>query len=144
MIEREQVAQALFQRITTRVTFAESGRRLRDPDTIDRDKTPVLMLVEHDEGFERSSPSRPPKRLMHFRALLYTDVGDNENAIPGTTINNLLDQLEAALAPDDMSTGRCRLGSLVDSVMIEGEIIKAAGDVTGKSIAIVPIIIVLP
>lgn len=144
MTTREEVAQALFTRLTTKVQFAEAGRRLRDPDTMNATHTPVLMLVEHSEEFQRPSPSLAAKRAVQFRALIYTDVGDNENAIPAATINDLLDQMEAALAPDDPSTNKCRLGGLVDSVMIDGEIIKAPGDVTGKSIAIVPIRILLP
>ena len=77
-------------------------------------------------------------------AYIYTDVGDDENAIPASTINNLLDEMELSLKPDDSKTNRCTLGGLVQSVMIDGEVAKNPGDITGKSIAVVPISILMP
>jgi hypothetical protein len=41
-------------------------------------------------------------------------------------------------------TNLCRLGGLVASLTINGEVIKAPGDISGKSLAIVPIRILLP
>jgi hypothetical protein len=55
-----------------------------------------------------------------------------------------LDRLDQALAPDNLLTGRCTLGGMVYSCIMDGDVEKAPGDVTGKSLAVVPISIVLP
>jgi hypothetical protein len=144
MTSRNEAVQAVFDLLTTKITFASKGRRLRDPKAIAPEQTPALMLVDHSEHFHRKSPSMPAMRELDLRAIVYTDVGDDENAIPGATINDLLDRIEDALAPDDVSTNCCTLSRRVASVMIDGEVIKAPGDITGKSLAIVPIRIVLP
>jgi hypothetical protein len=138
---REQAVQALFDKIATN-SYVSHSRRMRDPESVAPANTPVLFLLEHSESFSRPSSSLPPVRALHLRAFIYTDVGNDENAIPASTINNLLDELEANLKADDQ--GRCTLGGLVQSVTIDGDISKSPGDITGESLAIVPIRILLP
>lgn len=141
MTTREEAVQAVFAKIGTN-SYVERSRRMRDPESVAPANTPVLFLLEHSESFERPSASLPPSRVLHLRAFIYSDVGDDENAIPASTINALLDELETNLKPDDQ--GRCTLGGLVHSVMIDGDISKAPGDITGKSLAIVPIRVLIP
>lgn len=86
----------------------------------------------------------PPKRVFNVKAAVYNDVGNDENAIPASVINPLLDGLDAALMPDDPIGNRCTLGGVVYSALIEGEIKKAPGDITGKGLAVVPIELTMP
>lgn len=144
MTAREQAINALLAKLAATAEFATVGRRNRSPETIASVSTPALMLVEASEEYKRPSPSVPPIRTLRVSAIIYYDVGDNENAIPASVINPLLDGFDAALVPDDPISGRCTLGGLVYSVLIEGEMLKAPGDVTGKGLAVVPIAIVLP
>jgi hypothetical protein len=144
LASRESVMDALLSLLALTGDFVTIGRRNRDPETLDVDESPALFLVEHSETYERTSPSLPPKRVLNVRAVIYDDVGADETAIPSTHVNNALDNLDAALAPDNALTGACTLGGLVESVRIEGDVEKAPGDVTGKSLAVVPIKIVAP
>ncbi len=143
MTSREQIMTALLAALTAAGGYNLIGRRLRNPETIPVASTPALMLVEPEETYTRPSPSLPPKRVLDVAVFLYTNAGGDENIIPASVLNNLLDGIDAALAPDRL-TGRCTLGGLVESARIDGKIIKAAGDVTGLGMARVPIQIVIP
>src|SRR5438128_8244518 len=140
MTTREQAVQAVYNKIATG-SYNTKSRRMRDPESVSPENTPVLFLLDHSESFDHTSVSLPPKRSLFLSAFLYSDVGNDENAIPSSTINNLLDELETNLSPD--REGRCTLNGLVFSVTIDGDITKSPGDITGKSLAIVPILIML-
>jgi hypothetical protein len=141
---REQIMAALLTLLQNSGEFATVTRRNRNPETIAAPSTPALVLVGHSETYERKSPSLPAIRTLEARAVIYYDVGQNENAVPDSVINPLLDGVDAAFAPDDPSSGRCTLGGLVFSAMIDGDMVKAPGDVTGKGLAIIPIKIIIP
>ena len=138
MITREAVMTALLQRLSI-PSFVTISRRNRAPETLSPSLTPALMLVGHKESFERPSASMPPKVILHLLAILYIDVGNDENAVPDAILNGLLDEVTLALHPDSPALGRTTLGGLVQSVMIDGEITKAPGDITGKGLAVIPI-----
>jgi hypothetical protein len=144
MISREQAMTALLALLASAGEFSTIGRRNRSPETIAAQNTPALILVKHSETYERKSPSVPAIRTLEARAIVYCDAGQDENAIPEATINTLLDGIDAVMRPDNAALGRNTLGGLVYSAMIDGEVICAPGDVTGKSLAIVPIKIVIP
>jgi len=139
---REAIMEALLKQLAASGEFATVGRRNPGVETIPADNTPALLLLEAKETFDRPSPMLPPKRTLHALAAIYYDVGNSQTAIPASIINGLLDGFETALAPD--ASGRCTLGDLVFSAMIDGEIEKAPGDRTGKGLAIVPIAILIP
>jgi hypothetical protein len=141
---REQIMQALLAKLQASGEFATVSRRNRNPETIAAPNTPALILVGDSESYEGDTPSLPQKRRLHVDAIIYYDVGDDENAIPDSVINPLLDGIDAALAPDKPATNSCTLGDLVQSVRIIGKMIKAPGDKTGKGLAIVPIVILIP
>ncbi len=134
---REQIMTALLSRLAGSGEFATIGRRNRRPESIAAINTPALMLVEHSETYERPSPNQPPIRTLEVRAIVYCDVGQDENAIPSSIVNQLLDGIDSVMVPDSRMLGRCTLGGLVYSAMIDGDVIKAPGDVTGKSLAVV-------
>ena len=140
MITREQVMSALVMRLSS-ASFVTVSRRNRGPDAIQASATPALMLIGHKEFYDRPALSLPAKIILHVLAIIYVDVGTDENAVPDAVLNPLLDALSASLAPDSPQTGRCTFGGLVQSVMIDGEIEKAPGDVTGKGLAVVPLTI---
>lgn len=138
---RNQIMEALLALLSP--GFTTASRRNRAPDTIAIEDTPALMLVEHSENHVRAAPQAPAKRTLEVRAIVYNDVGDDADAIPSADINDRLDAIEAALVASP-ATGKCTLGGLVESVVIEGEIVKAPGDISGKGLAVVPILIVIP
>ena len=138
MIAREDVMAALLARLSI-PAFVTISRRNRAPETLSPSLTPALMLVSHKEHYERPSASAPAKITLHLFAIIYVDVGNDENAIPDAILNGLLDQVTSALNPDQPNLGRTTLGGLIQSVMIDGEITKAPGDVSGKGLAVIPI-----
>lgn len=144
MPTREQVVQALFAKIRNSGDYAEATRRNRAPESVSATKSPLLAMLERQEIIERTSPSLPPKRIMIMLAMISVDVGDDINLVPAGVVNDLLDGLETVLAPDDPITGKCTLGGLVESVMIDGEIVKAPLDSEGKTQALVPIRVLIP
>jgi stage V sporulation protein SpoVS len=144
MPSREAVMTALLALLAGTGSFVTVSRRNRSPESIGPAQSPALMLVENSEEYEVVSNSIPPKRVLVVSAILYNDVGADLDAIPATAINNALDALDLALQPQTPSGLTTLPNNLVESVKISGEIVKAPGDRTGKSLAVVPIRIVLP
>lgn len=140
---REQVMVALLALLSGTGNFVTISRRNRSPESLGPALTPALFLLEDGEEYEIKSVSLPPIRHLLVSAIFYNDIGADQVAIPATAINNALDNLDAALAPTT-PTGLTTLGGLAYSVKITGEVKKAPGDKTGKSLAIVPIRVIMP
>lgn len=147
---REQVMTVLLAQLS-RITDADGnplktcGRRLRDPENVTSDQRPALFLVEHQDHWQANDYDLPAIRIMTVWAVLYTDVGGDENAIPMTQINGFIESIEAMLDPStDNPNGGYTLNDLVRAVQIAGEGVRAAGDTTGKSVAAIPLRIVIP
>lgn len=143
-MNREQIMQGLLTLLATTAEFKVAARRNPSPETLSPAVSPALFLLEDSEEYHRQSAALPPRRTLRVSVALYNDVGPDPNAIPSTAINNALDNIDALLLPDNPVVGRCTLGGLVYSAMIDGEIKKAPGDKTGKSAAIVPLALVVP
>lgn len=141
---RSQIMTALLNLLAGSGEFKLVGLRNRDPESIPTEQTPALFLFKHKEEIVRQSPSQPPKRILDFFAVLYSDVGQDENAIPALIIDDLLDGIDAVMRPDSPTLGRNTLGGLVFSAMIDGETTLFAGDVTGRGGALVPIRVIMP
>ncbi|MDR3495292.1 MAG: hypothetical protein P4L82_11890 [Ancalomicrobiaceae bacterium] len=135
--------QALLALVSATLAFKTASRRNRDPDTLKPADCPAVFLLEDSETYERYSPSMPPKRVLLVSAVFYNDIGTDQSQSPATAINTALDALDLAFRPMTPS-GLFTMNGLVDSVVIEGEVKKAPGDRTGRSVAIVPIRVVLP
>lgn len=144
MATREAIMTALLAKIAASSTYASVSRRNRAPETITPAQSPALFLFEDAETFVRAGPARAPVRTLTAKAVIYNNAGTDPNAVPAKVVNNALDALEAALAPDDIARNACTLGGLVNGVLIDGEIVKAPGDITGVALAVVPIRITLP
>jgi hypothetical protein len=142
MATREQIMQALLLLLAGTGNFVTVGRRNNDPEGLGPSQTPALFLFEHSEEFHRPSANLPPVIKLKVLAIFYADTGPDVNAIPSAPVNNALDALQTALLPDNRETGFFTLGGLVYGLYVEGEIMKAPGDKTGKSLAIVPITII--
>lgn len=143
MTTREAVMTALVALLSGVAPFALVSRRNRAPETIGPSQSPALFVLEDGEQYEIKSVSMPPIRHLMVSAIIYNDVGSDPNAIPTTVINNALDALDSALKPTNPAN-LATLGGLVYSVTLDGEVKKAPGDKTGKSVAIVPLRIILP
>ena len=144
-VTREAALAALQTALSSAAAFGKVTRRLLAPEQMCAVGAPGLALVVHHEGYHRGNLNQPPRRTLTVSAIIYVDAGaSNPNAVPDSLLNPILDGLDAALQPDDFTTGFCTLGALVFAAAIRGEVIRAPGDKTGKGVAIVPIEIVLP
>ncbi len=147
MTARKTIATRLLATLApTGGAFATSGRRLRDPEHVATASTPALFLVKPGERSIRES-GLPPRRVMEFLAVIYTDVGDAADAIPADVVDDLLDVIDAALEPkgrDKLLGGRQTLGDLVYDCVVDGDVELAPGDVQGKGTLVVPINVTLP
>lgn len=119
-------------------------RRLYSPETFAKPGVPALFLITHHETYKRPNPSSPRNLVLDVSAIVYIDVSNDLNAIPDAILNPIEDQIDQALAPDSTPTGLCTLGGAVYSCIINGEVIRAPGDKTGKGLAVIPIQLVLP
>jgi len=119
------------------------ARRVRDPENVKSTDRPCIYLVEHLDDWDQESIDLPSVRGMVVWALLYVDVGTQENLIPMTQINYYIEVLEALF---NSNSPQCAVvfDGLVRSIQIAGEGIRASGDTTGKCLAAIPIRIVLP
>ncbi len=141
---RETIMTALFALVSGINGLVTTGRRMRSPKDLDPTSTPALFLVEEADPYERPDNNLPPIRRMHASVVIYQDVGTDQTVVPATAVNNILDALDVVLKPDNPFTGKLTLGGIVDAVIIDGAIERGSGDMTGKSIAVVPITILLP
>lgn len=152
-MRREAVFEALFALVSEgeglpgRVTwnqgqdgFAYTSRRVRPWDDVPAQ--PALMQAEHEEELAQVS-GLPPKRTLKAAWMVYHQAGADSAAIPAIVTNQVLDALEAALAPDDPS-GACTLGGLVHHCFLDGKVFKASGDLDGQALVVAPITLLLP
>lgn len=139
---RKAVAAALLARLNIGGNFLTVGRRLTDPTTIGGGPYPAVYVIKPNERYERDG-NMPPKRFMEFYAVIYTNVGDDPNAIPADAIDDLLDAVDANLAPAAGEEGRQTLGGLVENCLIDGNIDIGPNDILSKGQAVVPITVML-
>lgn len=121
--------------------FLTTGRRLKRWNQVT--SQPALFLRSEDE--ESEWPAAPMQSLtLRVEAYVYSNLGQDPDAVPETMLNNLLDAIDAAMAPDNPMTHLFTLGGLVAWCRIVGRVIKDTGDADGQAIARVPIEILVP
>jgi hypothetical protein len=121
--------------------FLTTGRRLLK--WTDVSSQPALFLRSEDE--ESEWPQGPLQTLtLRAEAYIYSNAGANPDVVPETMLNNLLDAIDAAMAPDNAQSRLFTLGGLVAWCRIVGRIEKDTGDLDGQAMARVPIEILVP
>lgn len=151
IVARKTIAAALLAQLVSGGQFTNYGRRLRKPEQSASPGKPGVYLIKTKETYKFDSEDDqgvPPTRSMDFLAVLYTDVGADETAVPADVIDDLLDALDTALAPtvlDQLNNGgRQTLGNRVYSARIMGDVDFAPGDIQGKGSTAIEIRVVLP
>lgn len=148
VVTRNQIAAALFALVDDAVGavvgLETSSRKYRGPQEVDPTEMPALFQIQTVEDYERFALGTPPKRTMHFEICLYTSDAQEDSVIPSEQLNDMIDAVEAAFAPD-ASTGLFTLGGLVFSARIDGKIEyleNLVGD--GKSAAAIQVAVLRP
>ena len=139
---REQIISALFELALTATTFNTSGRRLQLWSKVA--SFPALFVQSTGTHYPpRDARGLPPKRTITAELWVYTDVGKDPNANPEQGLNDIIDAIEAALAPNVVN-GVQTLGGIVSHAWIEGEIEQFPGVLDGIAKAIIPVKILVP
>ena len=149
-VSRKAIAAALLARIAPPGgPFAVSGRRLTKPENAASPDKPALFLIKLAERIAAGAEGLPPRRMLRFHAVIYTDVGADANAVPADIIDDLIDFVSVALASAASGTplngARQTLGGTagVYDCCIDGTPLIAPGDSQGKGQTLVPITVTL-
>ena len=142
MPSRVTIFSALYALLQGVANFALTSQRYTSWDQLSAAKQfPALMLWEEGDRYEwRADPLA--RITLRVKAIIFLSASADLMVAPVQDIDNLLDAIDAALAPStgmDKVTGRQTLGNLVYNCRIEGEVIKASGDLDGISLLVVPI-----
>ena len=132
-------ANALPVALTT--GFLTTGRRLKQWSQVK--EQPALYLRDGDEDITY------PNVILQQQTILadiwiYSNAGEDPDIAPAIMLNNLLDAVQAAFAPDDSAQQRFTLGGLVFWCRVSGRVMKSPGDLDGQAIAVLPVEIITP
>jgi hypothetical protein len=117
------------------------GRRLRPWGEVAAQ--PALFVRDTEEELEYLNIILQ-RQTIKAEVFLYAQSGNDPNVTGGTALNNLIDSIQAALAPDDQGSGRFTLGGLVEWCRLEGRVDKEPGDLDGQAMAMAEILITVP
>ena len=134
---REPIYVALFTKLQAISGIVTFSRRLLMWSDVLPPSQPALFQVQKKE-LQVTRKGFPAKVTLQVELYLYVNTGNDLTVTPATTINPLVDAIEAALAPDP-ATGFQTLGGTVSHCWIEGEIITDEGMLGPQAIAIIPV-----
>lgn len=153
-VDREAIWAALYALLQTKVgsSYVTKGRHHVQPPTLTPEMQPAMFLVQvRETRAPRPVVGAPVKLTLSGFIILYAqmpaplldDVGA-ETVLGATTLNAMLQAIDDALQPTDLSTGRQTLGGLVHHCWIEGDVEMDPGIYTQQGAAIVPIKMLVP
>lgn len=143
-VTREQVMNALLGLLQGSPVFRTVGRRV--PPWTEVKEQPAAFLRNVGEEWEQRT-GQLPRRTLKVQIWLYSRVGRNPDAAPAVALNNLIETVQALLAPStpqDLQVNVQTLGRLVSYCRIEGEIELDPGDIDDQAKAVLPVRILLP
>lgn len=137
-MSREVIMTALFNLVAASSTFTTASRRLKLWTDVAASDKPAIFVAERGDTYTRGSDGRPAIVVYEADIFIYTNAGKDKSIVPAIALNNLIDAVDAALAPSRVN-GRQSLGGLVSHCWIEGKILKDPGDLDGDVLAIIPV-----
>ena len=152
--DRETVMQALFALVQGLPGFTTIERRMtmpgQGPSSIDPVLQPALMMWEQHEHDEHAEHGLPIRKWYVWFVIAFVN---NDRTLAGATLlNPLIDQVRAALAPDDLAQNVLRLkspqypGGIVAFAFVEGTTLKHTGDTDaqGQGGCVIPVTLLIP
>ncbi|WP_213308182.1 hypothetical protein [Paraburkholderia sacchari] len=134
---REPLYLALFAKLAAIPGLVTTSRRLQHWNDVPASAQPALFQAQKKET-QTPRKGLPAKVTLHCDIYLYVNTGNDMSVTPATTINPLMDAIEAALAPDPL-TGFQTLGGTVSHCWIEGEIASDEGLLGPQGVLIIPV-----
>ena len=135
-MNREPIYAALFGLVSGVPGIVTASRRLKHWNDVPAVDQPALFQIQKGETGEQAQ-GLPMKWTLAAEIYLYVNSGDDPAGIPATELNNLLDLIELALAPN--FRGVQTLGGLVSHCWISGRIETDEGSLGSQAVAIIPI-----
>ena len=135
---RETIYAALFAKVSSAAGLVTASRRIKLWVDVPAAKQPALFQIEKHQIMKQQR-GMPPKYYLHAELYLYVNAGNNPDAVSSTLLNNMLDAIEASLAPDDPMGNVYTLGGLVSHCWISGTIETDEGALGAQAVAIIPI-----
>ena len=143
ILSREVIYAALWGKVARLPQFRTRSRRLRHWEDVTPDKQPALFQHQRPQT-PHQTKGIPPAWNLGAEFYIYHHCGGNETVIPATILNELVDAVDQALAPDinQLQT----LGGLVSHCWITGpvEYYEGIGALMEQSVVIIPIEIRVP
>lgn len=128
-------------------TFATKTRRIVLFSDVNAKDQPWIGQAEHNENSQQVS-GLPYKRTWAASWMVYHRASDQPGQIGAVWNNQIIDALEAALAPKPQDEGffeeRNTLSGLVYHCFIDGEVFKDPGDIDKQALIVVPIKLLVP
>jgi hypothetical protein len=121
--------------------FLTASRRLKYWSEVS--EQPALFLRDGSEEIDYRNTIMQ-RQTLKAEIFIYSNAGQNPDIAPATGLNNLLDAVQAAFAPDNPMSGMFTLGGLVEWCRIAGKIEKEPGDIGGQAIAVADVEITVP
>lgn len=144
-MSRETAFAALFAQVSAAYPWVLASRRLKLWSEVSPNSRPALFQLEAGPETYQWTTAANPRRTYEAKLFLYFDSRDVTQ--PGSTaINNALDALDAALAPQgvDIAAGRQTLGGTVYDCKIVGVPVRDVGDLDGDGLAVVSVRLIAP
>lgn len=142
MTTREAAVSALVNLVSGAYAWATPvSRRLKLWGDVPLFERPACFVFSGGNQSYQWQQSVDPKRQILLRLFIYTNAKD-PTIVGATQLDNIMDALDAALAPAPGQTVQT-LGGLVAWARIDGEVLIEPGDLDGDGLAIVPIRITL-
>jgi hypothetical protein len=141
---REQIYSALLDTLQSALgaTFPTISRRWTTSDRVPPESRPALFLVQTGERAKTNANGEPTVWIAGVDLVIYTQGSSDEQTIPSRELNDLLDAVEAALAPSASSDGKQTLGGKVSHCRLQGSV-RIRENVNGTSaVAVLPVEIV--
>ena len=145
-VTREQISAAFFELIGGAADFAATSRRFVHWDQVNETQMPFLTMLKTGEVRSRQSEGLPALTV-NVHVFIYMSAGMDQDDIPDSAMNGLLDALDAAVAPagaDALNGNRQTLGGLVAHCYPLGPVFIDTGDIDGKAVAAIPFQILVP
>lgn len=144
---REAIMSAFWTLVSATPGFAESSRRFKHWDQVSgNNQLPFMTMLQGTEDRRRRTATALPDIVFNVHVFVYTSAGLDSEDVPATSMNALLDALDAQVVPagSDLAENRQTLGGLVTSVYALGSTFVDTGDIDGVGVAAVPFQIVAP
>lgn len=138
---RETIYAAVWDKVYAIPGFVTKSRRTMQWDQIPQNQQPAIFMQERGEFPQRSGKHKIWTLKVLFR--IFWRVGGDRD-VPAIRLNELLDALHEAFAPDDPKKEHCTLGGIVYDCAVSGETKIDDGSFDSQSAAYVPYEIIVP